>query len=374
MGAEISAHAATTISPSLGVSAESGPGPGARPTGFGPGQPPAACPMHKQGEVPSNPPVSSHHMAMKGTGEGIDQCPMREDAGAAPPAAGGWFSWGKSQPNTEHVSRTAERMAMHGTGGGVQSCPMREENQTKEQIPASGAVASDGWVSECPAAVETGPTPANVQQNDIDPTNMMPPPNQRPAPDQPFLLDTNRQTSGIPKASEEGGNWVYPSQQMFWNAMLRKGWRWKEDALQQKDMKDIISIHNANNEQAWEEILRWEALRHKPGDVMPKLKSFRGKAKEFSPRARIRSWIGYELPFDRHDWIVLRHDGKEVRYLIDYYDGGEVDQSTMEFSILDVRPALDSPGASWDRMKVAWWRWTNGKSKTPQASSEEAKS
>ena len=50
----------------------------------------------------------------------------------------------------------------------------------------------------------------------------MPPPNQRPAPDQPFSLSTDRQMSTIPKAGS-ADNWVYPSQQMFWNAMLRKG-------------------------------------------------------------------------------------------------------------------------------------------------------
>ena len=48
----------------------------------------------------------------------------------------------------------------------------------------------------------------------------------------------------------------------------------------------------------------------------------------------------YELPFDRHDWIVDRN-GKEVRYIIDYYDGGPVDKD-YQFTILDVRPALDS--------------------------------
>lgn len=51
----------------------------------------------------------------------------------------------------------------------------------------------------------------------------MPPPNQRPAPDQPFPLPTDRVTSHIPKAGTENETWVYPSQQMFWNAMLRKG-------------------------------------------------------------------------------------------------------------------------------------------------------
>lgn len=65
----------------------------------------------------------------------------------------------------------------------------------------------------------------------------------------------------------------------------------------------------------------------------------------------------YELPFDRHDWIVDRC-GKEVRYVIDYYDGGAVDKN-YQFTILDVRPAFDSLSAVWDRMKVAWWRWTS---------------
>lgn len=30
----------------------------------------------------------------------------------------------------------------------------------------------------------------------------------------------------------------------------------------------------------------------------------------------------------------------------------------MTFTILDVRPAFDSFGAAWDRMRAAWWRWT----------------
>ena len=48
---------------------------------------------------------------------------------------------------------------------------------------------------------------------------------------------------------------------------------------------------------------------------------------------------------------------KCYRYVIDYYDGGDVNPSDHKFAILDVRPALDSPTAAWDRMKVAWWRW-----------------
>lgn len=36
--------------------------------------------------------------------------------------------------------------------------------------------------------------------------------------------------------------------------MLRKGWRWKDEDIEPKDMDDIIKIHNANNEQAWQEV------------------------------------------------------------------------------------------------------------------------
>ena len=50
---------------------------------------------------------------------------------------------------------------------------MRSTSAWLYVLQIAGGVSSDGWVSECPAAVETGPAPANVQQNDIDPTNMV---------------------------------------------------------------------------------------------------------------------------------------------------------------------------------------------------------
>jgi cytochrome c heme-lyase len=211
------------------------------------------------------------------------------------------------------------------------------------------AVAESAPPSECPMHAAT--TGANA---DIDPRNMMPPPNQRPAPDQPFPLPTERQRSTIPKAGT-AETWEYPSQQMFWNAMLRKGWRWKDEEVNSDTMAHIIRIHNTNNEAAWREVLKWEALHHSEC-CSPALKSFGGKATQFSPRARIRGWLGYEMPFDRHDWLVDRC-GKQVRYIIDYYDGGDVNPNDYKFAILDVRPAVDSFGAVWDRMKVAWWRW-----------------
>lgn len=199
--------------------------------------------------------------------------------------------------------------------------------------------------------------PMHNKDDDINPRNMMPAGDQRPSADQPFPLSKERQVSSIPKSTDDPNKvefWVYPSQQMFWNAMLRKGWKWKKEDIQQKDMNDIIKIHNANNEEAWQEVLKWEAL-HCNECKMPKLKSFGGKATEYSVRARIRHWMGYDLPFDRHDWIVDRC-GKDVRYIIDYYDGGLIDNK-YRFTILDVRPAMDNFENIWDRMCAMYWRW-----------------
>ncbi|CAD0198367.1 unnamed protein product [Chrysodeixis includens] len=242
--------------------------------------------------------------------------------------------------NTVSAEASIKMPNISEVAGPPPECPMHKKNENVPEKPK---------VSECPVQ-------AGQQGTDINPYNMMPPANQQPAPDQPFELPTQRQVSSIPRAMPDGSTefWVYPSQQMFWNAMLRKGWRWKNEDIEQKDMEDIIKIHNANNEQAWQEVLKWEAL-HAKECGHPRLKSFGGKASDYSPRARIRSWLGYELPFDRHDWIVDRC-GKDVRYVIDYYDGGEVDNK-YQFALLDVRPAMDSFDNVWDRMKVMYMRY-----------------
>ncbi|CAB1441403.1 unnamed protein product [Pleuronectes platessa] len=214
--------------------------------------PPQGCPMHKEAEpaTVSPPPGCPMHQAQPVTASPPPECPMH-----------------KAEAGPAHQERAYEFV----------ECPMKA---------------------------------AAAMNSDIDPANMMPPPNQTPAPDQPFDLSIARQESNIPRHGAEK-NWVYPSAQMFWNAMLRKGWRWREDDLAPVDMNNIIKIHNRNNEQAWEEILRWEAMHASECPCGPTLKRFGGKAKEYSPRARLRHWMGYELPFDRHDWIVDRC-GKEV--------------------------------------------------------------
>jgi len=235
-----------------------------------------------------------------------------------------------------------------------QECPMHVD--AKEPVPPL----------ECPMHTDSksaGPPPecpmhAGGNDAPLDPANMMPPANQQPSPDQPFSLSTERVTSNIPRGGTDG-NWQYPSEQMFWNAMLRKGWRWEKDSLNPQDMSHIIRIHNANNEQAWQEVLKWESFRGTDTSNV-KLLKFGGKASEYSPRARFRAALGYDLPFDRHDWIIDRN-GRHVRYIIDYYDvGDEHGYKTGEFVELDVRPAFDSLDSMIQRSKAAAWRWAIG--------------
>ena len=61
-------------------------------------------------------------------------------------------------------------------------------------------------------------------------------------------------------------------------------------------------------------------------------------------------------PFDRHDWFVERGDGRERRYVVDFYfdesRAGEMDA----FSV-DVRPALDSLSSLEERTKMAVHVW-----------------
>jgi cytochrome c heme-lyase len=57
-------------------------------------------------------------------------------------------------------------------------------------------------------------------------------------------------------------------------------------------MKTIVPIHNAVNERAWAEVMKWEAGRggDKCGGV--KLVNFKGKPGERSLRARWKGLIG----------------------------------------------------------------------------------
>jgi cytochrome c heme-lyase len=136
--------------------------------------------------------------------------------------------------------------------------------------------------------------------------------------------------------------------------MKRKGY----SAASAADMKTVVPIHNAVNEKAWAEILKWEAPYvapiNKGGCGGPRLHSFAGLSQTMSPRARINTLLGYTAPFDRHDWVVDRC-GKRVEYIIDFYAGRNDGAGAGKLNFyLDVRPKLNT----WEGIKMRALRAT----------------
>ncbi|KAI9674380.1 MAG: Cytochrome c1 heme lyase [Trizodia sp. TS-e1964] len=143
-------------------------------------------------------------------------------------------------------------------------------------------------------------------------------------------------------ADRKSGNWIYPSEQMFFNAMKRKNF-----APQAADMKAIVPIHNAVNERAWMEIKQWEQGRGAELCGGPRLDSFQGDSSKMTPRARYNSLMGYTAPFDRHDWVIDRC-GRKIEYVIDFYAGKDDGRVRGLSFYLDVRPKLNS----WEGWKM----------------------
>lgn len=298
-----------------------------------------------------------------------------------------WMPWAPpspsradSSPVVDHAGMSSDEIAAHmskhaagaagagdsdsqaGSGGGGGGCPVDHENMSKEEISAfmaqhranssnSAKEATDTPLapSSPPPSEATAPpaTVYDVYGQKLDPSNMMPAtPNQLPSPGQQSRLSTERVPSTIPK-SETGMTWTYPSPQMFYNALKRKG---KADDVEEADMDSVVAIHNTMNEGTWEKVLDWERRFHCDECPDPKLRRFRGRPHDLSPAARFRTMFrGYPAPFDRHDWVVDRCGKKDVRYVIDYYYRETAQGEPIE---LHVRPAADSVGAVWDRFRL----------------------
>ncbi|KAF1835078.1 cytochrome c and c1 heme-lyase [Decorospora gaudefroyi] len=258
------------------------------------------------------------------------------------------------------------------------ACPV--DHKTREawltQARIQNATPPQNPHSTQPTPTPAIPSPSPVQQScdssTLDQTTTSPPPTSTSILSQ-MRLGTDREISTIPRAplphslttpqppsahpanaerdtgaDKRTGNWIYPSEQMFFDAMRRKAYD-----PSAPDMRTIVPIHNAVNERAWHEIKLWERPYDSDFCGGPKLASFSGLSTSLTPRARWKSLLGYQKPFDRHDWVVDRC-GTRVEYVIDFYagrdDGRGGDKERLNF-YLDVRPKLNS----WEgvRMRVA---------------------
>lgn len=76
--------------------------------------------------------------------------------------------------------------------------------------------------------------------------------------------------------------------------------------------------------------------------------AFSGNSQKLTPRARFNSFLGYQAPFDRHDWVIDRC-GTTVEYVIDFYSGRNEGKNGKSLNFyLDVRPKLNS----WEGVKT----------------------
>lgn len=125
-------------------------------------------------------------------------------------------------------------------------------------------------------------------------------------------LSTKRESSSIPKTGADK-TWIYPSSAQFFRALQRRG---KE--AEKETMPAVVYVHNFVNEETWERI---KAIEKKhPECAEATLTRFCGRSDDLTLTARLMKRLGTwgEL-FDRHDWYIDRC-GKQVRYIIDYYD------------------------------------------------------
>ncbi|KAI9490661.1 cytochrome c/c1 heme-lyase [Zychaea mexicana] len=229
------------------------------------------------------------------------------------------------------------------------SCPMHQPETPKSAPPPPSCPMHQ------PGDSGNG-APVTDKLNEL---NMMPSQlSQNRQEDQTVDLPTERVISTIPKA-DASSKWEYPSPQQFYNALRRKGWETPEE-----EIETMVDIHNFLNEEAWQEVIKWEEMRGAcPCDEDPYLVRLQGRPRDLSPKAWWHSLWGAPRPFDRHDWYVGRC-GEQRRYVIDYYEGAE-DVPGVPVFFLDVRPALDDPTSIFCRMKAAasekWAEWFPGK-------------
>ncbi|CAD1811875.1 Cytochrome c heme lyase [Candida parapsilosis] len=261
----------------------------------------------------------------------------------------GWFWADKIDIASSSQLSTAKPAALpSSSSSSLSACPIDHSSFTKSNSPSSAA--------------PTCPVLAKDSDEVLNPMNNMPMAiSSELAPGQKIRLSTERTISTIPRGeSPDQGQWEYPSPQQMLNAMLAKG---KGDGIPEDAVESMVEVHNFLNEGAWQQILEWEDKYTKETKVEPRLKKFTGRPHDLSPKARMYLWLGQLFPetfntippFDRHDWTVLRSQGrnqgwKEVRYVIDYYSAPDDEETGMPAFMLDTRPALDDFGSIRDRI------------------------
>ncbi|KAF2196455.1 cytochrome c heme lyase-like protein [Delitschia confertaspora ATCC 74209] len=322
----------------------------------------------------------------------------------------GWF-WADTMPSAPVAPHPLPHQSLKDATP-PPGCPMHKKSSASAPTAVEKASVPQGACpyvppdTSTPASASTSaplPEPSKGLFSRINPLNNMPSDlSQSAAPNQSQALPVSRETSTIPKG--DGSLWEYPSPQQMYNAMLRKGYT----DTPAEHVESMVAVHNFLNEGAWAEIVGWEArfarglvdgwrickrgeenaaaeigqedfldTKWRETDIPPpKLVRFTGRPDEPTPKSQLLQILkkvapktfNTEPPFDRHDWFVQRCDKgglcKEVRYVIDYYEGEPDEPEGEPVFYLDVRPAVDGVRPAAERLvrwgTDVWWRASGG--------------
>ncbi|KAI1411218.1 cytochrome c/c1 heme lyase-domain-containing protein [Hypoxylon sp. FL1857] len=199
----------------------------------------------------------------------------------------------------DHKSREAwlsQARAAGADGGQSQSLPPSHppipstvSKDAAESCPVDHT-AREVWMQQAARAASAAPTPSSTTSQHPAPTSSSwtsyipfwsssssSSPSSTSQQQPLSSLATDREISTIPRSSkpigasetsspsrpanteqetgadQASGNWIYPSEKMFFEAMKRKG-----HDPRAADMRTVVPIHNAVNERAWAEIKAWE--------------------------------------------------------------------------------------------------------------------
>ena len=177
--------------------------------------------------------------------------------------------------------------------GSADQCPV--DHTTRSAWLAANNAAPHPLAPEAPANAEASSSRpgllsrlSNERVISSIPRSSSSPNQPSPEPSLPANSNGTTYSSNDGGHQDENGKWVYPSEQQFFNAMMRKNHK-----PQARDMRTIVPIHNAVNEKAWEQVLMWEAGLGADRCGGPRLVSFVGRPKDRTPKAWIMTALGF---------------------------------------------------------------------------------
>lgn len=147
------------------------------------------------------------------------------------------------------------------TNSSISSCPVPHSSITSS-APTTCPIdqKTESAAAQCPSNqgchFNSKPAQCPIEHNSVNPLNQIPDLSQAKQENQKIDLPLDRTVSSIPRDAK--AKWEYPSPQQFYNALVRKGWETPEEHV-----VTMVEIHNFLNEEAWEEVKKWEKRRAK---------------------------------------------------------------------------------------------------------------